>query len=65
VELGLEPVIYLPIRQMPQAGVWVVARTILPAASLAPAFRRAVQALDPDLPLVQGPAPVLDRVGGY
>jgi predicted permease len=46
-----DPLVYLPYRQRPVAGAWVLARTRVPAASLRMAFRREVQALDADLPI--------------
>lgn len=46
-----EPLIYLPFRQRPLAGMSVVARTRVPPATLGQAFRREVQALDDDLPV--------------
>lgn len=46
-----EPLIYLPFSQRPLAGMSVVARTRVPPATLGQAFRRAVQAMDDDLPV--------------
>ena len=46
-----DPLVYLPYRQRPVRGAWVLARARVPAASLAMAFRREVQALDADLPI--------------
>jgi putative ABC transport system permease protein len=42
--------IYLPYRQKPLANMSVFARTQVPPATLEAAFRRVIQALDPDLP---------------
>ena len=59
-----EPLVYLPYRQQPGGGMWVFARTRVPPASLATAFRREVQALDSDLPMY-GPLVLTDRLEAY
>src|SRR6185436_15880997 len=46
-----DPTIYLPFRLAPRQGMSVMARTAGAPTSLAPAFRREVQAIDPDLPI--------------
>jgi putative ABC transport system permease protein len=46
-----EPLVYLPYRQMPRAGMKIIARTRVPPGDLGNAFRREVQAIDPDLPI--------------
>src|SRR5580658_88556 len=46
-----EPLIYLPFRQRPWGDMAVVARTLVPPASLGHAFRREVQAMDDNLPV--------------
>jgi len=46
-----EPLIYLPFRQRPAPDMSLVARTRVPPATLGVAFRRAVQAIDGDLPV--------------
>lgn len=46
-----EPLVYLPYRQMPRAGMKVIARTRVPPGDLGNVFRREVQAIDPDLPI--------------
>ena len=46
-----QPLIYLPLRQVPLESVSVVARTLVPPATLGQAFRREVQALDGNLPV--------------
>jgi predicted permease len=54
--------VYLPWRQRPAEGeMWVMARTRVPPASLANAFRREVRALDPQLPVSLGPIPLAER----
>jgi putative ABC transport system permease protein len=47
-----EPLIYLPYRQQPVDGLYVFARTNVPPGNLAEPFRRAVVAVDEDLPVV-------------
>lgn len=59
-ELG--PVVYLPHRQTPRSGLWMLARTLIPPASLANDFRRELQALDADLPIMLGPYPLGQRM---
>ncbi len=56
-----DPVAYLPYRQQPAGGMWVIARTRVPPGGLATAFRREVQALDSELPISFGPAPLAER----
>ncbi|MDR3702402.1 MAG: ABC transporter permease [Candidatus Sulfopaludibacter sp.] len=46
-----DPLLYLPYRQMPQREMVLAARTPAPPGFLANDFRRAVQALDADLPV--------------
>jgi predicted permease len=53
--------IYVPYLQKPTGSMWFVARTSVPPASLATAFRREVQAIDADLP-VNGPLTLAKRV---
>ncbi|MBZ5632968.1 MAG: ABC transporter permease [Acidobacteriia bacterium] len=60
----VDPVAYLPYRQKPGGGAWILARTRVPPGNLANAFRSEVHALDPDLPLY-GPMPIADRLEGY
>jgi putative ABC transport system permease protein len=57
----VDPLIYVPYRQKPAGGMNIIARTRVPPASLGEAFRREVQALDPDLPIF-GPGPLADRM---
>jgi putative ABC transport system permease protein len=47
----VDPVIYLPYRQLPMAGVAVLARTLVAPGTLSTAFRREVQAVDADVPI--------------
>ncbi len=46
-----DPLIYLPYRQQPSGGMAVIMRTRIPPEKLGTAFRREVQAVDPDLPI--------------
>ena len=59
-----EPLVYLPYRQEPAAGMWVFVRTRVPPASLATGFRREVAALDPALPMY-GPFPLAEHLETY
>jgi putative ABC transport system permease protein len=56
-----DPVVYLPYRQKPGGGAWILVRTTVPPAGLTNAFRQAVQAVDPGLPLY-GPMSVSERM---
>jgi len=56
-----DPLVYLPFRQDPGGGAWVLVRTRGRPESLASAFRNEVQALDSDLPLY-GPMPIAERM---
>jgi predicted permease len=46
-----DPLIYIPFRQRPQRDIAIAARTQVPPATLATAFRKAVQETDQDLPV--------------
>jgi putative ABC transport system permease protein len=56
-----DPVVYLPYRQRPGGGAWVLVRTSIAPAGLTNAFRREVQAVDPGLPLY-GPMAIDERL---
>ena len=45
-----DPLIYLPYSAMPDPQMFIVARTAVPPATLAEAFRRQIQSLDENLP---------------
>ena len=47
----IDPLIYLPYRERPQADMAVVALTRVPPVTLGTAFRREIQSIDPDLPI--------------
>jgi putative ABC transport system permease protein len=49
--LERDPLIYVPFSEMPQRQTFLIARTDVPPASLADAFRREVQNVDARLPL--------------
>ncbi len=52
VSQGLhDPLVYLPYRELPQREMVLAARTVTPPELLANDFRRAVQALDADMPV--------------
>jgi putative ABC transport system permease protein len=46
-----DELIYTPVRQDPPRSLAVIARTRVPPTSLAAAFRKEVQKIDPDLPV--------------
>jgi putative ABC transport system permease protein len=48
---GSTPIMYFPLRLREHTGLAVIARTRVPAATLAQPFRREVQAIDADLPV--------------
>ena len=56
-----DPVVYLPYRQKPGGGAWILVRTSVPPAGLTTAFRQAAQAVDPGLPLY-GPMAISERM---
>jgi putative ABC transport system permease protein len=49
--LERDPLIYLPYAERPEREVFLVARTQVPPANLADAFRREVQRIDENLPV--------------
>jgi putative ABC transport system permease protein len=57
-----EPIVYVSSRQAPPSGMWVFLRTRGPPHNLADDFRREVQALDPDLPVLLGPYTLEQRM---
>lgn len=59
---GSEPIVYVSHRQRSRRGLWALARTRVEPASLANDFRREVQALDVDLPVMLGPYALEKRV---
>jgi len=44
----IEPVVYQPFPQEPSTVLWVLARTLMPPASLATSVRRSIEATDAD-----------------
>ena len=56
-----DPVVYIPYRQRPGGGAWILVRTSVPSAGLITAFRQAVQAMDDGLPLY-GPMAISERM---
>lgn len=59
---SLDPLVYLPHRQAPRAGLWVLARTRTAPMSLAGPLRQEIGALDSDLPLRLGPFTLEERM---
>jgi predicted permease len=57
-----EPIVYVSSRQAMPGGMWVFLRTRGPPAALADDFRREVQALDADLPVLLGPYTLEQRL---
>lgn len=51
----VDPALFVPFRQRPTRGAWLLARTSVDAASLKTPLQRHIQSLDPDLPLWLGP----------
>jgi predicted permease len=45
------PIAYMPLSQRHETGMTLYVRSAMPAASLVPQIRRAIQQLEPDLPL--------------
>jgi putative ABC transport system permease protein len=65
-EPELEPVVYVPLRQRPARGAWVLARTAVPPQGLRAEMRRLVQDVDPEVPLWLGPYTLGEwRAGNY
>jgi putative ABC transport system permease protein len=58
------PLIYVPYRQKPGGGTWILARTRISPGSQVNVFRQELQALDPAL-LVYGPFALADRLERY
>jgi predicted permease len=58
------PIVYIPFRQDPDPGMWVIARTTVPPATVAAAFRRQYLAMTSDVPLY-GPLGMVDRLESY
>ena len=59
-----EPLIYLPIRQAPPQSAWVILRTDHPLSAVAESLRRAVHAVDRELPIWNGPYDLTERLNG-
>jgi putative ABC transport system permease protein len=59
-----DPLVYVAFAQHPEPAMWVIVRSGLPMATLAPVFRRAIQALDPNLPIWLGPFTLQERLAG-
>jgi predicted permease len=59
-----DAVIYLPYTQHATGDIWVVVRTSVPVASIGNGFRRALETIDPDLPIWLGPFTLDERIAG-
>ncbi|HWW83731.1 MAG TPA: ABC transporter permease [Vicinamibacterales bacterium] len=65
---SLNPVVYVPFRQRPAAGMDVLAQTRVPPGTLERSFRHEIQALDPELVIysglgsVEGPKPLTESL---
>jgi putative ABC transport system permease protein len=57
-----EPIVYVSSRQALPGGMWIFLRTRGPSGVLADDFRREVQALDADLPVLLGPYTLEQRM---
>ena len=57
----VDPMVYLPYRQTPGGGMWILARTRVAPLSLAAALRHEVQVLASDLPMY-GPFDMVERL---
>ena len=60
----VEPAVYVPLRQRPAPGAWVLARATVPPRSLAAEMRRLVQNIDPEVPLWLGPYTLTEWLAG-
>ncbi|MFN8060252.1 MAG: ABC transporter permease [Vicinamibacterales bacterium] len=60
----IDPMVYLPLRERPARGAWVLVRTTRPADTLIAPMRRELQATDPSLPIWLGPFTLADWIGG-
>lgn len=62
----IDPMVYLPLRQRPAQGGWVLARTAVPPHRLRAEMRRVIQNVDPEVPLWLGPYTLTEwRAGSY
>jgi len=66
VQAEIDSLVYLPLRQRPARGAWVLARTSVPPQRLRADMRRVVQNVDPEVPLWLGPYTLDEwRAGNY
>lgn len=62
----IEPMLYVPLRQRPARGAWVLARTAVLPQRVRADMRRVVQNVDPEVPLWLGPYTLTEwRAGTY
>jgi putative ABC transport system permease protein len=57
-----DPLVYLPYRQGPLRGMWVVVHSRIPPNSLITDFRRAVRNIDPNLTIAAGPVSLAENL---
>jgi putative ABC transport system permease protein len=61
---SFEPVVYVSHRAASAGTMWILARSLIPFASVGQAFRREVHAVDPALTIWLGPMPLSERLAG-
>lgn len=59
-----DPLVYQPYQQNPPRSMGLIVKTHAPSASFVGAFRRELQAIDPDVPIL-GPYIVADRLESW
>jgi putative ABC transport system permease protein len=60
----VDPSVYLPMRERPTRGAWLLVRTLLPPGPLVEPLRRELQAADPSMPIWLGPFTMSEWIGG-
>ena len=59
-----DPLVYVPYTQRAVKDMWVIVRAAVPPGSLGNSVRRAIETLDPDLPIWLGPFTLDQRLAG-
>jgi putative ABC transport system permease protein len=59
-----DPLVYVSYQQRPLKDMWVLARTAIPPGPLGNSVRRAIETVDPDLPIWLGPFTLDQRLAG-
>jgi putative ABC transport system permease protein len=57
-----DALLYVPARQRPAAGMWLLVRSQVESEALMDSLRTTLAALDPELPLADGPMALTDRL---